>query len=73
MAEEDDPFLWLEDVEGAKALSWVRDHNERSLDLLQSDPRYGDLETKALAILEAKDRIKALEQAVGLAEEAAKV
>ncbi len=57
MAEADDPFLWLEEVEGEKPLAWVKAQNERSLKLLQADARYADLEAKALAILEAKDRI----------------
>ncbi len=57
MANSEDPFLWLEDVEGKQALSWVTAQNERSLKLLQADARYTDLEAKALAILEAKDRI----------------
>ena len=57
MAEADDPFIWLEEVEGDKALAWVKAQNERSLKLLQADTRYVDLEAKALAILEAKDRI----------------
>jgi prolyl oligopeptidase len=28
--ESSDPFLWLEDVEGDKALTWVRAQNDRS-------------------------------------------
>jgi prolyl oligopeptidase len=56
-SKEDDPFLWLEEVEGEKPLAWVRAQNERSLKILQGDARYADLEAKALAILEAKDRI----------------
>ncbi|MEL6213332.1 MAG: hypothetical protein AAFQ96_07065, partial [Pseudomonadota bacterium] len=35
---DEDPFLWLEDVEGDKALTWVRDQNKRSLAVLQEDP-----------------------------------
>ncbi|MEQ1867627.1 MAG: prolyl oligopeptidase family serine peptidase, partial [Micropepsaceae bacterium] len=57
IAEETDPFLWLEEVEGEKALAWVRAQNDRSLKILQADTRYADLEAKALAILEAKDRV----------------
>ncbi len=56
-AKDADPFLWLEEVEGKKALDWVRAQNERSLKILQADARYQDLHDKALAILEAKDRI----------------
>jgi prolyl oligopeptidase len=55
--EAADPFQWLEEVEGTKALDWVRAQNERSLKILQADTRYDDLHTKALTILEAKDRI----------------
>ncbi len=57
MAEDADPFQWLEEVEGEKPLAWVRAQNERSLKALQADAHYEDLQTKALAILEAKDRI----------------
>jgi prolyl oligopeptidase len=28
MQERPDPYLWLEDVEGEEALSWVRAYNE---------------------------------------------
>jgi prolyl oligopeptidase len=58
VAKDDaDPFQWLEEVEGAKPLAWVRAQNERSLKILQADARYDDLSGKALAILEARDRI----------------
>ncbi|HEV7715946.1 MAG TPA: prolyl oligopeptidase family serine peptidase, partial [Steroidobacteraceae bacterium] len=52
-----DPFLWLEDVEGDRALTWVRAQNERSLKQLTSDPRYERFNKAALAILEDKSRI----------------
>ena len=52
-----DPFLWLEEVEGKTALDWVERENKRSLDLLQADKRYGDLQAKALNIVNASDRI----------------
>jgi prolyl oligopeptidase len=54
---EDDPFLWLEDVEGDKALAWVREQNARSLGLLEADPRYQGLYDTALKIITAEDRI----------------
>ena len=49
----DDPFMWLEDVEGERALTWVRAQNARSLPVLQNDPRYAKLEQDALAIVRA--------------------
>jgi len=27
----DDPYLWLEEIEGKKALSWVEDENKKKL------------------------------------------
>jgi prolyl oligopeptidase len=53
----DDPFLWLEEIEGERALAWARKENERSLGELQADPRYARFEAGALEILQAKDRI----------------
>jgi prolyl oligopeptidase len=53
----DDPFLWLEEIEGERALAWARKENEKSLSELQSDPRYKQFEARALEILQAKDRI----------------
>ena len=55
--ESADPFLWLEDVEGERALTWVRAQNERSLKQLTSDARYERFNKAALAILEDKSRI----------------
>jgi prolyl oligopeptidase len=55
----DDPYLWLEEVEGARALDWVRARNDKSLGVLQADPRFARFQDAALRILEAKDRIPA--------------
>ena len=50
-AKSADPFLWLEDVEGDKALDWVRERNKKSTDLIQSDSTYKELESDLLEIL----------------------
>ena len=57
METADDPFLWLEDIEGEKALDWVRARNAETLTVLQADPRYAMLHDQALAIVHAKDRV----------------
>ncbi|MDQ7076470.1 MAG: hypothetical protein Q9M45_01255 [Robiginitomaculum sp.] len=54
---ETDPRLWLEEVEGEKALNWVNKQNERTLADLQNDPRYQTLFDEALAIVNATDKI----------------
>jgi prolyl oligopeptidase len=56
-ADATDPYLWLEDVQGDRALAWVRERNQRSLGTLQADPRYQRFYNEALKIVEARDRI----------------
>jgi prolyl oligopeptidase len=52
-----DPYTYLEEAEGAKALAFARAENDRSLPQLQNDPRYAGLYADALQIVTAKDRI----------------
>ncbi|MBY0448375.1 MAG: S9 family peptidase, partial [Hyphomonadaceae bacterium] len=52
-----DRYLWLEEVEGQKALDWVRARNATSLAKLQADARYAPLEREALAIFQDKNRL----------------
>ncbi|MFN9847669.1 MAG: S9 family peptidase, partial [Alphaproteobacteria bacterium] len=56
-APDDDPYTWMEEIEGARALDWAKAENERSLPQLQNDPRYAGLYADALKIATAKDRI----------------
>ncbi len=53
----EDPYLWLEEVEGDEALAWVRAQNTRSLATLQADPRYAGFEAAALDALNSRERI----------------
>ncbi len=53
----EDPFLWLEDVHGARAMQWVNSENEKTLAVLEKDPHYSALYAGALNIAQAKDRI----------------
>jgi prolyl oligopeptidase len=53
----EDPYLWLEEVEGERALTWVREQNARSLAALESDPRFAPLHTDALALANSRDRL----------------
>ena len=55
--EEKDPYLWLEDVEGEKALEWVGQHNEVSLGILKAQPAFEVTFDKTLEILNSDQRI----------------
>lgn len=41
---QDDPFGWLEEVEGQKALDWAKAESEATLEELQGDPRFEVIE-----------------------------
>lgn len=53
----DDEFGWLEDVEGAAALSWVGERNAETLAALTSDPAFAVLRGELREVLDACDRI----------------
>jgi prolyl oligopeptidase len=53
----DDPYRWLEDVHGDTPLSWVKEHNDKTLKLLTADPRYRTYFDATLKVLDATDRI----------------
>ena len=52
-----DPYTWLEEMQGKRALAWVNRENARSLAVLKGDPRYEPLHQDALKIVNATDRI----------------
>ena len=52
-----DPFLWLEDVHGARAQAWVKAENAKTLAVLQRDPHFAGFYAAARAVNGAKDRI----------------
>jgi len=53
----DDPYVWLEKVDGAEAMDWVRAENKKSLTALEADPRFATFNAQALAIAQTRDRI----------------
>jgi prolyl oligopeptidase len=54
---DDDPHLWLEDVQGEKALAWVRERNAETVKLLAAREDYAPTREKLLAVLNSRDRI----------------
>ncbi|WP_425334967.1 prolyl oligopeptidase family serine peptidase [Pseudoalteromonas piscicida] len=57
MAVENDPYLWLEEVEGKKPLEWVKEQNSTSLKYLKSNKAYETIYQNTLAILNDQSRI----------------
>ncbi len=56
----DDPHLWLEEVQGDKALAWVRERNAETLKLLAAREDFAPTRAKLLEVLNSKDRIPAV-------------
>lgn len=56
-SEATDPFTWMEEIRGERALAWARTENTRTFGVLQGDPRYQQMFDRALTILQARDRI----------------
>ncbi|MDP6810339.1 MAG: prolyl oligopeptidase family serine peptidase [Pseudomonadales bacterium] len=54
---DDDPYLWLEEVESQEALDWVAEHNAKALERLTGDPRYQAIYDDTLKNLTQTDRL----------------
>lgn len=58
----DDPYAWLEDVGGDRALGWVREQNAKAEAELASTPEFKRLEAEILAILDSDEKIPGVEK-----------
>ncbi|MCE3261057.1 MAG: prolyl oligopeptidase [Pseudoduganella sp.] len=56
-AQKPDPYLWLEDVGGEQALSWVKEQNAVALKELQAQADYPGIHARLKTILNSKERI----------------
>jgi prolyl oligopeptidase len=56
-AAQNDPFLWLEEVEGAPALEWVESRNAETVRALSTHPSYQPIYERTLQVLNSTDRI----------------
>ena len=52
-----DPYAWLEDVLGERALAWVHARNAQSRQILQAHPRFDAMRDGFRAVLDARDKI----------------
>ncbi|MES2354418.1 MAG: prolyl oligopeptidase family serine peptidase [Pseudomonadota bacterium] len=53
----DDPYIWLEDIEGRAALDWVEQQNARSVAVLEAENNYQIIFNDLLEIYNSKQRI----------------
>ena len=55
--EKEDPFLWLEDVDGAKSMEWVKAKDSATVSALKKFPEFQNIYEKNLQIYNSKERI----------------
>jgi len=60
--EASDPYLWLEDVTGDRALDWVRARNAEAEATLAGTAEFRQLESRLLEILDSDARIPVVEK-----------
>ena len=53
----EDPYLWLEDVDSARALTWVRERNAKTEALLQARPGFDARKQAIREVLDSKEQI----------------
>ena len=53
----DDPYVWLEEVQGEKAIAWVKAQNAVSQPALEGSPEFKALHERLLAIYNSRERI----------------
>ncbi|MBT2400181.1 S9 family peptidase [Streptomyces sp. ISL-100] len=57
LVNDDDPYLWLEDVEGEAALAWVAERNAETEAVLAAGTGFASLKARLREVLDASDRI----------------
>ncbi|MCW5633379.1 MAG: S9 family peptidase [Rubrivivax sp.] len=55
--DAEDPWLWLEDVQGERALAWVRERNAESEARLRADPGFDSLRERLREVLDSREQI----------------
>ena len=57
VASDDDPYLWLEEVDGEEALAWVEERSQRDTAELEAHPTFEAIHEELLSIYTSRDRI----------------
>ena len=56
-ADEGDPFQWLEEVQGQKAMAWVKQQNQNTVKELEAVKEFKPIAKRTLEILDSKEKI----------------
>ena len=56
-AQDQDPFLWLEDIDGTQSLDWAKARNAETVQRHAQSARFKQIEQGLLEVLDSDDRI----------------
>ena len=56
-ANENDPYIWLENIDGKAAMAWVEARNQETRKVLAQSESFAASERRLRAILDSSDRI----------------
>ena len=56
-AASDDPYLWLEDINGERPLQWVKKENARTAERFAGTGEFEQMRRQLLEVLDSEDRI----------------
>jgi prolyl oligopeptidase len=62
---KEDEYLWLEEIDGEKALQWVQEQNQRTAEKLKKNPLFDSLYKDAIGALNSQSRIPDVSQEGG--------
>jgi prolyl oligopeptidase len=57
---QEDPYLWLEEVMGDKAIAWVKEQNAKTQKSLEASPQFAAIRDKTLEVVNSRARIPAV-------------
>ncbi len=55
--QDDDPYLWLEEIQSEKAMAWVKAQNQRTVAELEAVPEFQGSVERFLNILDSREKI----------------
>lgn len=57
IAGDDDPYIWLEEVESEKALEWAKSRSDEDTAVLEAVPEYSEIHAELLEVYNSQERI----------------
>lgn len=63
--EKTDPYLWLEEVRGEAALTWVKERNAKAQEQLTQSTEFNELQARIKSVLDSNTRIPYLSSKLG--------